>query len=314
MNKQLFFGANVAQNTKANAGLLAAGEVGIFGLNSTTYLEEKVAIGQSYDKFWIAVGRGGGKAPFISRLFASPSKQQLQYKKFGYSPAIAPIVQVSTDCTANGAFDQFGIRISSRFGFDLAGSEKDFRSYIVSGKYATPEALYDAWAEAINNDPAASYTAEGTAGGTLITAEDPDQIIDVSGEYWDNPSKPICATCSDCTITVTRQNEADSGSGTFGHLQDLALECAPYIGGAYYNDRMVVNPGAELDTYISTLGNTDILYIRWKNIDMPKGDHGSVFDVYTEVYIAYPTGTNTSAIETILNSFLGQTIRQSLAS
>lgn len=318
MNKQLFIGKNIPQNTKSDATVLADGEAGVFGINATTWQTEKVAPGSTYDRIWIAMGRAAGKGSRISRTInILPSNQEFYYKKFPYSPAIGEIKLVSIDCDGSkGVYDVFALRIDSRFGDDLGGQERHSKTYHATGKFTTARAVYDKWAAEIAADGIVNsmITATATDAGLQVTGQYPEQVIEIGVEYYDNPAKEACATCSDCNAIVETTNQADSGSGTLLHLEELAAESAPYEGTAYNLDRNINSPAVLLDAQILGVGNADIIYIRYKNTDQAKGDSGKVYNMYQEIHLAYPAGTDTSAIETTLNTVLGKTIQPSLAS
>lgn len=310
MNKQLFFGKNIAQNTQADPALLADGEVGIFGINSATYVQEKVVVGTQYDAVWLSIGRGNGKGPLNSRRIGMPiANQELEWRKFPYAAAVLPSFLVYTDCEGKSQYDYFAIRLSVRFGEDFSGMEHSSKTYSVNGKYATAQELYEALAAQINADQQAEVTALGTAGGVQITGKYWDQVINIGAEYGDNPANPECRSCSECSWTVEATNEPSAGSGDQWHLSKLALEAGPYLGAAYYNDRLLTNPAANLDAAVAALGNSDLLYFKWKNAEQAKGDHGDVFNMFQEVFITFPAGTNTGSLETVLNGVFNTTIK-----
>lgn len=315
MNKQLFIGKNIAQNTQSNSLALLDGETGIFGINAATYIEDKVASPNVYERIFIAMGTATLGKPKLSRTInILPKVKNFEYKKFNYSPPITKLFLVSTECTGNSAYDDFVLRVSSRFGEDFSGAEKDYKSYHATGRFATPFEVYTEWAEQVNADQYSKLIVTATEAGLEVQGAVWDQVLDIAVEYYDNPSKPQCVTCSDCDSTVSVQNEGDSGSGHYWHLKKLALEAGPYMGLAWYNDRNMISPAANLDAAIAALGNADLIYIKWANTDQAGGDHGQVFDMYQELFLAFPTGTNTGAIESVLNYVLNTTIKTSLVS
>lgn len=316
MNKQLFIGANIPQNTKNEAINLVKGEIGIFGINASTYQTEKVS-GTNYDKIWISLGVSATKQR-NSRIIQLPVEaHQFEYKKIAYSPFIPKTFSVTIDCDGtNGMYNVLALKISDRGGDDLSGTEWGARTYEAVGKFATRRDVYNEWARIIQSEPISNtrVVVQATDGGLLVTPQFWDQEINIGVEYYDSPARPICATCDDCDATATVQNEADAGSGHYWHLKQLALDSAPYSGTAYYADRLLKSPAADLDAEVLALGNADILYLKWKNKDQSHGDHGQVFDMYQEVFLAFPTGTDTAALENVLNTVLGATIKTSLAS
>jgi len=318
MNKQLFIGKNIPQNTASDATLLADGEAGIFGINAATWQTEKVAGGSTYDRIWIAMGRAAGRGSRLSRTInILPSVQEFYYKKFPYSPAVGEMKLVSTDCSSSkGVYDVFALRIDSRFGDDLGGQERHSKTYYATGKFLTARAIYDAWAAEILADGIRNsmITAVATDAGLQVQGQYAEQVFEIGVEYYDNPAKEACATCSDCNFTVETMNEADSGSGTLLHLQELARQAAPYEGTAYNLDRNINSPAVLLDAQVAALGTADIIYIRFKNTDQAKGDSGKVYNMYQEIHLAFPVGTNTGSLESVLNTVFNTTIQTSLAS
>lgn len=315
MNKQLFLAKNIAHNTKASPDLLIDGEIGIFGTNAATYLSEKVGA-NVYEQAWIALGRLP-KSFRISRAFdVKPSAKNLEWKKFPYSAPITKTQLVTTTCApGKSQYDDFVLRVSVRFGGDASGQEPSVRSYHATGKFATARAVYDAWAVQIANDgTSADITATSSDAGLLVQGRTWDMRVDLGAEYYDNPVRALCATCTDCGFAITAQNLGDAGSGHYWHLRKLAEESSPYIGAAWNADRIMTNPAATVDSQVAAFGNADILYLKFSNHDQPKGDHGSVFNVFQEIFIAFPTGTDTAALETILNGLTGVTMQTSLAS
>ena len=315
MNKQLFIGQNISQNTKSNALSLVNGEAGIFGINSATYTDEKVASPGIYERVFIGMGTATLGRPNLSRDIVIPQKvKNFQYKKFNYSAPVAKLFLVSTDCILGSSYDDVVIRVASRFGEDFSGKEQDHKTYHATGNFATSRAVYDEWERIIQADPFSNLVVNATDAGLEIQGADPDQVLDIAVEYYDNPSKPQCATCSECDSTIAVMNEGDSGSGTLKHMLSLAREAGPYLGAAWYNDRNLVNPGADLEAKVRALGNADLIYIKWANTDQAGGDHGQVFDIWQELFLAFPTGTNTGALEAVLDYVLNSTIKTSLAS
>jgi hypothetical protein len=318
MNKQLFFGKNIAHNTKANAVDLVDGEIGFYGINAATFLTEKVVAGQTYERVWLAAGTPTLGKPHIGRTIALPvAAQEFEFKKFPYSPFIKKkfIVSIACDSTKN-AYDSMILKIADKGGDDLSGQEPGANSYAAVGKFTTDRAIYDKWAEQITERGIATsrVIATATDAGLIVEPQYWDEEIYLGVSFWSEPLGIWCATCETCDATVTQTQDGDSGSGHQWHLINLAMEAGPYIGAEYNIDRNMVNPSAALLEAAKAAGNSDILYIKWKNLDQPKGDVAKPFSVYQEIFTAFPTGTNTDTLESLLASVLNATLKISLAS
>lgn len=318
MNKQLFFAKNIAQNTKGNAVDLADGEIGIFGTNAATYLSEKVVGGNTYENFWIAAGTATAGKPHIGRTVTLPvASQEFQFKKFPYSPFIKKTYLVSIECSSTkNTFDSMVLKIADKGGDDLSGQEPGANTYTAVGKFTSRLQIYEEWERQITERGinTARATAEATEGGLLVTPQFWDEELYLGVQFYSEPQGIWCATCEDCDAVVSVQNEGDSGSGHQWHLINLAMEAGAYIGAEYNIDRNMVNPSADLLATAKSFGNADILYLKWKNLDQPKGDVAKPFSVYQEIFVAVPTGMNTDGLESVLGTLLNATIKTSLAS
>jgi hypothetical protein len=311
MGKQVFVVTNVAAiNTKASRDLLTKGEIGIFAMSAVTSKVERAQTTTNAEFFTIAVGRGGQLFPLATPKIEQGvgTRRQFDWWKAPYTAPVLPQVQVSTTCDGTSAYDDFLLRVSTRFGEDLAGTEFNVKTYGATGTFESFADMYAKIAQAVNADAEADVTATSNSSGVVITPKYVGAILDLGFEYVDNQYKANCQNCLECKSVVTELNEGHDGQGTYAQLMKEIVDARGYMGTIYTDSREVPLP---TDMYNSTATDStwDFYGLKWQNRNQNQGDPGQVFDTFQELLIAVPAGTNFDAVINVVNALTGKTLR-----
>lgn len=319
MGKQVFVVTNVAAiNTKATRDLLTDGEIGIYAMDAATLKTVRAQTSTVAEFFSIALGRGIGplgnqlKPDSTGRIDVSPVKdRRFDWFKAAYVAPVLPQIQVTTTCLGTSEYDDFLLRVSTRFGGDLSGQEYNVKTYPVSGKQVDATTFYANAAAAVNADEDADVTATSSAAGVVITPKRVGALVEVGFEFVDNQYKQNCMTCDTCNSVVTKLNEPFDGEGTYAKLMQHIKEARGYRGTIYTDSREVPLPSDQY-TGLSTSSTWDFYILTEKNKDQAKGDPGQVFDIFQTYIIAVAAGTNFAAFTQVIDALVGTPLRTAI--
>ena len=303
MNSQLFIASSVVQNTAVES--LTSGQLGLYGIDSVTQQTISVAPTSKVDLFYAALGKTSGGA-WLGRFLNQPRNRNFELRKFPYRAAVKPIKVASIDCIGSSVYDEFELKIVGRSLYEgFGGIESYFRTYSVMGKYANSLALYTALKAQIDADGEAKIIDSVTvssAGITIIGKV--GQVLTVS-LIMTRDQEDTCVTCVTCEATVVSTNDGDTGSGTYDQLLALQKDWAIWAGRGYMSDRQFKLPVEDFP--ISSSATWDMYLIKWTNENQPNESHGSVFNVFQQVMVAVPSGTNMSYFTQTVEGLTGKT-------
>lgn len=303
MNSQLFIASSVVQNTAVES--LTSGQLGLYGIDSVTNQTISVSPTSKVDLFYAALGKTSGGA-WLGRELKQPRNRNFELRKFPYRAAVKPIKIASIDCIGSSVYDEFELKIVGRSLYEgFGGIESYFRTYSVMGKYANSLALYTALKAQIDADGEAKIIDSVTvssAGITIIGKV--GQVLTVS-LIMTRDQEDTCLPCVSCEATVVSSNDGDTGSGTYDQLLALQKEWAIWAGRGYMSDRQFKLPMEDFP--INSATTWDMYLIKWTNENQPNESHGQVFNVFQQVMVAVPSGTNMSYFTQTVEGLTGKT-------
>lgn len=305
MNGQVLVVTNSTLNTKESVGELTLGELGIFGIDSTTLKTVKASPGASLENFFLAVGVAKGLQK-VSRSLTKGrlrTEKNFQLEKWMYRAPVNGSFNAAINCLGSGAFDNFTLKIDIRYGEGFSGQEIQQYSFHATGKFLTPLALY----QAIKADSDATVQTDvvitASESGVQVTGTHPSQVITIS-LVLNEEEIGSGAVYSECTADVTELISADMGKGTYAQLQrDLRLY-GIWDGKQWINDREVPIV-QDANASASTASTFNIYYLRASSVP----SEGKAFEHGSEFFIYVRSDAVTTQFDATLESVTGQSIK-----